>query len=64
MKAVTYKCDACGYPLPEDSIVKVEISHNRTGKFDLRDEEFEFCPGCMEEVLGLLKQLHDKEKTV
>lgn len=47
MKVMTYQCDRCGEPVEEDNVTKVNVNHG-SGRFDLRDEEFELCPLCVE----------------
>lgn len=54
MKLITYRCDRCGQPIEEDDITKVEFSHGK-GKFDLRDETFELCPGCDEDATAWIQ---------
>jgi YgiT-type zinc finger domain-containing protein len=54
VKETIFICDRCGKSVPEDDVTKVTFSHGR-GKFDLRDEEFDFCPACGEVVIMEMK---------
>lgn len=45
MKITAYKCDRCGDTITEADVVFVSLDYTK-GRFDLRNEKIELCPGC------------------
>lgn len=54
MRVDSYFCDRCGESVKEDDVIKVNVTNSK-GRFDLRDEEFELCPLCVQDAILWMK---------